>query len=191
LRKIHFATSNQGKFVEVKKALESINIEVEQLGLEYPEVQSSRLEDVARFGIGWLMKNIDDEVEEVVLEDAGLFIHTLRDFPGVYSAHVFKTIGIKGILKLMLGESDRSAHFESCIAFCEKGSEPIFFFGNSEGTISSEPRGEGGFGYDPIFVPDGEEKAFAEMTTQEKNQFSHRGKALEGLVEYLKSTSNL
>lgn len=190
MRTIHFVTSNKGKLSEAQKVLEPQNIEVKRLEMPYPEIQASSLREVAEFGIKWLLDKIEkEEVKEVMIEDAGLFINSLNDFPGVYSAYVFKTIGFDGILKLMEREENRRAHFESCVAYCNIGTEPLFFQGIAMGNITREPRGQGGFGYDPIFVPEGEEKTFAEMTTEEKNRCSHRGRALEGLGRYLKDTN--
>ncbi len=184
MTKILFATSNKGKLLEAEKFLSPLKIEVKQLEISYPEIQTSSLEEVASFGIEWILK--EKEIKEtVMLEDAGLFIHALNNFPGVFSADVFKSIGLEGILRLMEDEEDRSAYFESCIAYGKEGSEPIIFKGKADGTITHVPKGEHGFGYDPIFMPKGEDKTFAEMPTQEKNKHSHRGKSLKKLAEFL------
>lgn len=186
MRVLYFATSNKGKLVEAQKALEPMKIEVKQLDIAYPEIQASTLEDVARFGMNWLVDKVEHEdIDELIIEDAGLFIHALNNFPGVFSAYVFRTVGLNGILGLMGGKEDRSAHFESCIAYWEEGSQLMFFKGRADGTVVSEPKGEHGFGYDPIFIPDGENRTFAEMQTEDKNRLSHRGKSLKKLVEYL------
>ncbi|UCG69540.1 MAG: XTP/dITP diphosphatase [Thermoplasmata archaeon] len=184
MKKILFATSNGGKLLEAEKFLSPLGYEIEHLNISYPEIQSSKLEEVAAFGIEWILK--EEKVKgSVMIEDAGLFVHALNDFPGVFSADTFKTIGLDGILRLMEGEEDRAAHFESCIAYCEKESEPMFFKGRVDGKIALEPKGEHGFGYDPIFIPKGEEKTFGEMEAEEKNRHSHRGKSLKKMVEHL------
>ena len=184
MRKILFVTSNKGKMLEAEKLLSSLGFEVSQLEISYPEIQASHLEEVASFGIEWILK--EKRINEaIILEDAGLFIHALNDFPGVFSADVFKSIGLEGILRLMEDEEDRSAHFESCIAYREEGSKPMIFKGRVDGVITHEIKGERGFGYDPIFVPKGEKRTFGEMRIEEKNHFSHRGKSLKKLVEYL------
>lgn len=184
MRKIQFITSNPGKLLEAQKLLSSLGFEVMQLELSYPEIQASSLEEVASFGIKWILK--DKKVEgAVILEDAGLFVSSLNNFPGVYSKHFFTTIGFDGILRLLKGKEDRCAYFESCVAYCEKDTEPLFFKGRVEGTIADLPRGEHGFGYDPIFIPEGEKRTFGEMVTQEKNKYSHRAKALQQLADFL------
>ncbi len=185
MTKILFVTSNKGKLLEAEKFLSPLKIEVKQLEISYPEIQTSSLEEVASFGIEWILKEKGIK-EAVMLEDAGLFIHALNNFPGVFSADVYKSIGLEGILRLMEDEEDRSAHFESCIAYRKEGSEPMIFKGKVDGTITHEPKGEYGFGYDPIFIPKGEDKTFAEMPTQEKNKHSHRGESLKKLAEFLR-----
>jgi XTP/dITP diphosphohydrolase len=184
MKKILFATSNLGKLLEAEKFLSPLGYEIKQLKISYPEIQSSKLEEVATFGIEWILKEKGIK-GSIMIEDAGLFVTALNDFPGVFSADVFKTIGLEGILRLMEGEEERSAHFTSCIAYCGKGSEPMFFKGKVDGKIALEPKGEHGFGYDPIFVPKGEEKTFGQMEAEEKNTHSHRGKSLRKMAEYL------
>jgi len=184
MTKILFATSNKGKLLEAEKFLSPLGFKVTQLEISYPELQASSLEEVASFGLEWILKEKGIK-EAIMLEDAGLFIHALNDFPGVFSADVFKSIGLEGILRLMEDEEDRSAHFESCIAYWKEGSQPMIFKGRADGEITHEIKGEHGFGFDPIFIPEGENKTFAEMPTEEKNRFSHRGKSLKKLVKYL------
>jgi XTP/dITP diphosphohydrolase len=184
MKKIFFATSNPGKISEVKKYLLPLGFEVEQLKIPYPEIQGPNLEEVALFGINWILKESDIE-GAMMLEDAGLFVHSFSGFPGVYSKFVFTTIGCDGVLRLLEGKGERSAHFEAMIAYCEKGGEPMIFKGRVDGEIADEPKGVHGFGYDPIFVPQGEKRTFAEMEIEEKNQYSHRARALEKLAGFL------
>lgn len=184
MRKILFATSNKGKLLEAGKFLSPLGFEVIQLEISYPEIQTSSLEEVASFGLEWILKEKGIE-EPIIIEDAGLFIHALNNFPGIFSADVFKSIGLEGILRLMEDEEDRGAHFESCIAYREEGSQPMIFKGRVDGKIAFEPKGEHGFGYDPVFIPKGEDKTFAEMSTEEKNKHSHRGKSIKKLAKFL------
>lgn len=174
-----------GKFKEAQKLLLPHGFQVEQLNIPYPEIQGPTLEEVASFGIKWILRN-HDIVGALMIEDAGLFVHRLSNFPGVYSKFVFTTIGCEGVLKLLEGEEDRSAHFESCIAYCTPDSTPQISKGRVDGEIANEPKGEHGFGYDPIFIPRSGSRTFAEMEIEEKNQHSHRARALEKLTYFLK-----
>jgi XTP/dITP diphosphohydrolase len=187
MRRLYFITSNKGKFLEAKEKLRPLGFSVIQKNLGYPEIQAERLEDVALQGITHVRMNFD---EPFMLEDAGLFIEALHGFPGVYSKYVFFTIGLPGILRLLSDIKDREAVFRSVIAYSEPGHKSIIFVGECSGTISTEQRGKNGFGYDPIFHPKGLGKTFGEMTTDEKNKYSHRSKALDKLILKLKQDNN-
>ena len=179
--RLAFITSNPGKVEEARKYLALLGVEVYQLKVEYPEIQADSLEEVARYGVRWLVERIEGPF---FIDDSGLFIPALNGFPGVYSAYVYRTLGINGILKLMRGVNDRRAYFKSIIAYWD--GELHIFEGRVDGVITEEPRGTGGFGFDPIFRPSGFDKTFAEMTTDEKNKISHRGRALHGFATWLK-----
>jgi XTP/dITP diphosphohydrolase len=188
--RLFFITSNKGKFDEVAELLNDIdNLEIEQLEIKYPEIQAETLEEVAKFSAQWFQDHLDlwGNADTVMLEDSGLFIERLKGFPGVYSAYAHKTIGLRSILELMEGEWDRRAYFETCLCMVKKDDEPKYFSGICNGNISKEARGEHGFGYDPIFTPEGETRVFAEMSTEEKNKFSHRSKAANKLKSFLKN----
>jgi XTP/dITP diphosphohydrolase len=183
--KLYFVTGNSGKFKEVREKLLPFGFEVVQRDIGYPEVQAESLEDVVRYGLDYLEEKID---RPFIIEDAGLFIDVLQDFPGVYSSYVFYTIGLKGILKLLDGKDkgDRKAVFRSVIAYKEPDVKPILFIGECYGRISNQELGSHGFGYDPIFIPEGDTRTFGQMDVSEKNCFSHRGKSIKKLLDFFK-----
>ena len=153
----------------------------------YPEIQTDRLEKVLKFAA----TGLDDEVKgDYLIDDSGLFIEALGSFPGVYSAFVQKKLGNKGILKLMAGEKYRAAHFET-VFLLRQGDEHEVFQGECRGTIAELERGKGGFGYDPIFIPEGETRTFGEKTVVEKNKNSHRARAVDALLAHLAGTKEL
>jgi len=178
--KVYFVTSNEGKFKEVKEIGRKYGIEIDWIKRKYLEPQGSDLEEIAKISAQILSEEIK---EPFFLEDSGLFIEALKGFPGPYSSYVFKTIGNEGILKLMDGVEDRRAYFLAVIAFWD-GEKVLTFKGRVDGRIAEEMRGDKGFGFDPIFEYNG--KTFAEMG-EEKNEVSHRRRALENFFEYLKS----
>lgn len=181
---IQFITTNAGKFAEVSEQLLEANVRVVHLDRGYPEIQTDRLEKVLKYAA----TGLDDEVrDDYLIDDSGLFIEALGGFPGVYSAYVQKRLGNKGVLKLMAGEKYRAAHFETAFLL-RRGSDHEVFHGECRGTIAEAERGRGGFGYDPIFIPEGETRTFAEMSVAEKNRMSHRGRAVEALLAHLKAT---
>lgn len=179
--RLAFITSNPGKVEEARKYFEPLGIEVNQVRVDYPEIQADTLEEVAEYGARWLAGRINGRF---FLDDSGLFIEALGGFPGVYSAYVYKTLGIDGILKLLEGVAGRGAYFKSVVAYWD--GELHLFSGRVEGEITTERHGSGGFGFDPVFKPTGFGRTFAEMTTEEKNEISHRGRALKAFSEWLK-----
>ena len=120
-----------------------------------------------------------------MVEDAGFFIDEFDGFPGVYSSYVHKTLGIKGIIKTLEGKENRDASFQ-CVIGIHLDGEEFFFKGECKGQVSERVLGSNGFGYDPIFIPnEGNGRTFGEMNNEEKQQFSHRGKAMDKLRAYL------
>ena len=184
-----FITSNKNKVKEIKELATSktTHIIIEHKEYDYPELQLDEIELIAKESANYIRVKAKTKIEKpFFIEDSGLFIHTLNGFPGPYSSYVFKKIGNKGILKLMLGtkEEERNATFKSVVAFCEsQRKEPILFGGTVEGRIAEEIRGEEGFGYDPIFEFEG--KTFGEMSVEKKNEVSHRGRAFRKLLDYI------
>ena len=179
-------TSNPGKVREYQKAFDDMGIIMEHHHIPYDEIQTSELEEVVKKGMEELRAK---GRKDFIIDDSGMFVHALKGFPGVYSAYGQKTIGNKGILTLMEGIEDRSATFKCCIG-CDIDGRTIIVTGKCEGIILEEERGKEGFGYDPIFSPDGK-RSFAEISVEEKNTISHRGNAVKLLREQLIATGLL
>jgi XTP/dITP diphosphohydrolase len=175
-----FITRNANKFKEAKEIFGRHGIEIGMLSKEYVEVQAKSLGKV-------VIKALQSiEEKEIFIEDAGLFIKFLKGFPGVYSKYVEETIGNEGILRLMGETEERNAVFISVVGFKDKYSRIKTFKGKVEGRISRTIRGKGGFGFDPIFIPKGFNKTFAEDIGL-KMEISHRKRAMEKLARYLKN----
>ncbi len=156
-------------------------IETVKENIPCPEIQADTLEEVVLFCIKWL----EGTNGVFLIDDSGLFIDALHGFPGVYSAYAFKTIGNDGILRLMenVPEGNRTAHFETVFALGGAG-ETLLFRGDCSGKIADKTRGTDGFGYDPIFIADdGDGRTFGEMSVAEKNEISHRGRAVRKMME--------
>jgi XTP/dITP diphosphohydrolase len=151
------------------------------------EIQSDSLKKIAQTSARDAFRRCN---LPILVEDAGLFIDALNGFPGPYAAYVYKTIGNKGLLKLMENAEDRKAWFQSAIAYRDNSSRvPVCFEGEANGEITVNERNEKGktsFGFDPIFRPSGSIKTFAHMTIEEKNGFSHRAKAFRKFAEWYK-----
>ena len=178
----YFVTSNVHKFQEARQVLSEYRLATAKLKVEAIEIQDDRLENIAKYSALDAVKNCG---LPVFVEDAGLFVDSLKGFPGPYSKYIYNTVGLKGILKLMKNIENRNAHFKSVIAFVTPEEQAICFVGKVEGKISLQEQGTSGFGYDPIFEPiEGGGRTFAEMTTEEKNMLSHRGKALRKFAQW-------
>ena len=182
---LYFVTGNVHKFMEISEIIKQyapwVQLSIAKKGFKL-EIQSESLEEIALYAA----KNIAQKIEDMfIVEESGLFIDALNGFPGPYSSYVYKTIGCRGILKLMRDIKDRSAEFRSVIILYHYGKFHSFV-GIAKGKISTKMSGEHGFGFYPIFIPEGSDKTFAEMETNEKNLFSHRGASTRKLVEFLK-----
>lgn len=177
---ITLITSNKGKLKELKKYLEP-EIKVEHIGVEYRELRSDDPEEIAKFSAKQLAEKLK---KPVMVEDSGLFIKALNDFPGTCSAYIHKRIGLKGILKLMKNIEDRTCFYKSAVAFCIPSKEAISFFGEEKGSIAEKEKGSFGFGHDPIFIPEGSNKTYGEMENAEEVK-KFRRIAVQKLKEYL------
>lgn len=126
----------------------------------------------------------------IIADDSGLEILALNNMPGLHSARFAEECGghDKAINKILsdLKDKDRSARFICDIVLVNVEDKPLLFEGIVPGKIATEPHGEGGFGYDPIFICDELNKSYALLSEEEKNRVSHRGKALNKLLTYLK-----
>ena len=167
---LYFVSSNNHKFHEAKKILDSFGINLGFLKSNLEEIQSNSLRNIA-------MAKARDAFSKfkkpLIIEDDGLFIDSIQGFPGPYSSYVFKTIGNKGILNLL--KNNRKAKFVSIITYCDKNFLESFD-GKLDGKISKTQKGKG-WGFDPIFIPNNSKKTFAEINN--KNELSHRYKALK------------
>ncbi len=129
----------------------------------------------------------------VLADDSGLEVLALNNQPGVASNRWYQGSDADrnaALLQRLINVSDRRARFVTVLCLLEQREQPIFFRGEVEGIIAREPRGVDGFGYDPIFIPEGYSQTFAEMGIAVKNTLSHRARALIQLQEYLRSKNN-
>lgn len=188
--KIIFATGNAGKVREVKAILADLNMEV--LSMKEAGVTSEAEENGTTFTENAVIKarDIAARVEDAIVmaDDSGLVVDALNGEPGIYSARYLgedTSYRIKNanIIQRLEGvpAEERTARFACAIAAVLPGGEVLTTEGTIEGYIGYEERGEGGFGYDPIFMVPELDRSTAELTAEEKNAISHRGKALEAM----------
>jgi len=185
---IYFITGNKNKFNEIKNLFlkEDLSYKLKQSTVKTIEIQTTNIKEVALFKLNSIRGKMTNSY---FIEDAGFFVENpLNGFPGVYSKYVLNTIGNKGILDLIGDNNETKAHFNAVIAlYFQPMNENFIFEGVVEGKVAKKIRGRGGFGFDPIFIPeDFPNRTFAELTIEEKNKVSHRGKAWKKLVKFLK-----
>jgi len=182
VKPVLFATSNPGKLEEARTILAPFGIQVEQYDGKGIEIQADTNSEVAAYASRGAARTAR---RPVLVEDAGLYVDSLDGFPGPYSAYAFKTIGVAGILSLLRSSrSKRAARFVSSLAYCDPHGEPSLFEGSVRGVIATRPRGKKGFGFDPIFLPDGGAKTLGELTIEEKCSVSHRADAMKKFAKW-------
>jgi len=125
---LNFVTSNKNKVKEFRQIL-GPEIKINHIKISYPELRSDNPEEIARHSAQMLANKLK---KKVVVEDSGLFIKALNDFPGTCSAYIHKRIGLKGIIKLMQGMKNRRCTYKSAVAYCEPKKQPVSFLGEEE-----------------------------------------------------------
>jgi XTP/dITP diphosphohydrolase len=194
---IVLATRNKKKIEEIKRITADLPITVLSLA-DFPQCPET-VEDRDTFQ-GNALKKAEDVCrctgKAALADDSGLEVDALNGAPGVYSARYSGGTGegqdIRNNEKLLdelknVPDDRRQARFVCCIALAFPDGTYSTFFGYAEGCINHEPKGKTGFGYDPVFIPEGHKRTFAEMTAEEKDLISHRGKALVKMNEFLHS----
>lgn len=176
---VRFVTSNPGKFSEVRELLRPAGAKVHWSRQTLPEPQADTLDEVVRAKL----RAVRPYRGFTLVEDSGLFLDGLAGFPGVYSAYIYRIWKFAPILELLRKRS-RRATFRT-VAGVRQGRKTWIFPGESRGWIAPRPRGTHGFGFDPIFIPDGEHRTYAELTPDEKNRVSHRSRAMRKVSEFL------
>lgn len=190
MRKLVFATNNAHKLEEIRAILgekvEILSLKDIHCDTDIPETADT-LEGNAALKAEFIYKHYG---LDCFADDTGLEVEALGGAPGVYSARYAGGEGhdseanMKKLLKELSGETDRKAQFRTAICLIEGGEEHLFE-GVVKGEIIEEKRGNSGFGYDPVFVPEGFSQTFAELGAEIKNQISHRARAVQRLCEYL------
>jgi len=125
--------------------------------------------------------------QPVFVDDTGLYIHAWGELPGALISWFLDNVGNDGILRMLRGWDDRTAKVVTALGYCDKNGSQVFV-GTVDGSISESPKGENGFGYDAIFVPEKQDKTFAEMSNEEKDANSMRALAAEAMKVYLYRT---
>ncbi len=172
---LYFITGNKGKLAEVQAVLP----DVKALDIDLPEIQSLDAHEIIKAKLGEAQKH---QTGEFIVEDNSLYLEGIKGLPGPLIKWFLKTVGNDGLYKMAEAFGNLNAEARVVIGYSNATGEISFFEGSTKGKIVY-PRGENGFGWDPIFQPEGYDKTFAELTPEEKNTFSMRRIAIEKLKE--------
>lgn len=179
---IYFATGNKGKVKHASNILGD-NFKVKRVEVDVTEPSIDSIEDIARSKVQQAREKADIPDEGLLMaDDSGLFVDSLNGFPGPQTSFFDEKVGKNNLLKLI--EDDNSASFRAAIAI-DLGNDTKVFTGEASGEVV-EPRGEEGFGYDPLFLPEGKDETWGEDSSF-KDEHSHRKEALEKLRDYIES----
>ena len=176
-----FVTTNEHKRREVQEIL---GVALESADLDLPEIQAIDPAEVATEKVRSAREALGDTDLPVLVEDSGLMVDAWDGFPGALTKWLMKSVGNEGLLRMLGPQEDRSASAVCVVALAEAIGPVRTFRGEVRGTLASEPRGEGGFGYDPVFIPGWSSMTYAEMG-EGKNADSHRARAFRSVREWL------
>lgn len=175
VKEVYFVSSNSNKYREIVPILSHYGILSRFVKKSLKEIQSESVYQIAKAKSASAFEYLQNTV---IIEDDGFYISSLKGFPGQYSSFVYKTLGNQGLLKLMENETNRKAYFISVIAYND-GLALKTFTGKTEGTLSRSAT-DGGWGFDPIFVPKYTSKTYGELhQSNKKSVISHRYKSIE------------
>lgn len=179
--KLYFATTNENKIAEATKIL---GVEIEGSGLAIDEIQSLDPIEVAHKKA---QAYYDVLKKPIFVEDSTLTFEALKGLPGTYINDFLKALDNEGLCKLIKNESNRKATAGVTLVLIDESGQWHEFTGETKGEIAQEPLGDNGFGWDAIFVPEGDTRTFAQMTQDEKLQYSMRARAFEKMKIWLEN----
>jgi len=180
MNELYFVTSNEGKIKEAKLIL---GIPIHPAKADLEELQSLDLEEIVKDKVKKAFELIR---KPLIVDDVGFYIEAWNGFPGPFIKHLTDAAGNEGLLRMMENETNRNVTVKAAVGF-HNGKEIFTFTGEVKGTLSKEPRGNEGWGWDPVFIPEGMDKTYAELTPEEKSSISHRRAALENFKNYLQN----
>lgn len=183
MKTIYFVSGNPIKYKYFSQEVQIDGVVFEPLKIDVPEIQAHDNKTIAEFAAEWVANK---ENMAVIKEDVGLYIKGLHNFPGPFLRYAEEWFSAKDMLTMLEDGKDREAYWEFAVSYCEPGKKPVSFSTISRGRIALEPAGESGFIVDKIFIPEGENKTFAELL--DDNNFHRNGEHYVSLRNYLESS---
>jgi XTP/dITP diphosphohydrolase len=174
---ITLITGNLNKVEELSRLL---GVKLDRENIDLSEVQTTSVTEVAKVKAEAAYKIVK---KPVLVDDTGLTIRAWGELPGALIKWFIDNVGNVGIVE-MIGDNDRAAFAATALGYCDENGSQVFY-GTVDGKVAEKPRGENGFGFDAIFIPNGSNKTFAEMTSDEKDLFSSRAIAATKMRKFL------
>lgn len=171
-------STNPNKGIEAERIL---GVPVLRVSISLPEIQAATVEEITRYKMEVAKTK---GYQRLIVEDVSLGFDELGNFPGPYVRWLLEAAGGKGLAAIAYALNNRAARAQCCVGYWD-GSRAHMFMGEAQGEILVQPRGERHFGWDAWFKPAGSDKTFAELTPEEKDAISHRGRAYRKLAEHL------
>jgi XTP/dITP diphosphohydrolase len=178
-----FVTSNPDK---AREAAEILGIDLANVDLDLPELQALDVAQVAANKAATAREALDFPDSPILVEDSGLVVEAWNGLPGALTKWFLRSVGNEGVLKMLSAYKDRSARAVCAVAVAAADGSVRVFVGEVGGSVAHHTRGSGGFGWDPIFVPEGQTKTYAELGAR-KHEDSHRARALRAAREALRT----
>ncbi len=170
-----FVTTNPNK---AREAAEILGVELHSVALDLPELQALDVSEVATAKAATAREALGAPDSPILVEDSGLVVEAWNGLPGALTRWFLQSVGNEGLLRMLSAYGDRSARAVCAVAIAAADGSVRAYLGEVEGSVAPEPRGSGGFGWDPIFVPEGHAQTYAELGAR-KHEDSHRARALK------------
>ena len=175
-----------GNHHKAREAAEILGVELRSIALDLPELQDLDVAQVAAVKAAAAREALGAPDSPILVEDSGFVIEAWNGLPGALTKWFLASVGNEGILRMLSGEEDRSAQAVCAVAIAFADGSVRVFLGEVRGEIAPEPRGSGGFGWDPIFVREGYSETYAELGSR-KHEDSHRARALRAAREAIRA----
>ena len=180
--KICYVTGNKGKIELAKLIFKDTDVEIEQIDIDVPEIQSLDTEEVAKYSAEYASKLLN---KPVLKNDSGLYVKALNGFPGALAKYAEENIGAEGYCRMLEGK-EKECYWTESLAYAYPGEEAVVFTSKSYGKIADTPREGRGYPFDKIFIPENDDRTFSQMTLEEQLSYFNQD-AYFKILEYIKN----